>query len=108
LIRSEPTSKTRGWVPLFVDKSSQPFRAQLASASATPDIANHYPHDGNYDHEYESVEGNAYTYRVFHRKSAVYGVEAIKAADGRGQRERVILRHLKNVFVRMILGFPGK
>jgi hypothetical protein len=81
---------------------------QLASGSATPDVANQYPHDGNYDQEYETGEGNEYTYRIFHRKFAAHGVEAIKTTDGRGHREHIIFRHLEGVFVRMILRFPGK
>jgi hypothetical protein len=84
------------------------FRAQFASASTTPDIANQCPHDGNYGHDYENGEGHEYTHRIFHRKFAVYAVEAVKAADGRRQREHIILRQLQDVFVRMILGFPGK
>src|ERR1700735_4585395 len=84
------------------------FRGQLASASATPDKANERPHEGDRDHEYENGEDDEYTYRIFHRELAVYGVEAIKAVDGCGQREHIILRHLKDVFVRMILGFTRK
>src|SRR5271156_3421296 len=89
-------------------RSALDFGAQLASASARPDIANQRPHDGNYGHDHKNGEGHEYTYRIFHLKFAVYSVEAVKAADGRSQRRHILLRHLKDVFVRMILGFPGK
>jgi hypothetical protein len=32
----------------------------------------------HYDHECENGERNEYTYRILHRKFAMYGVEAIK------------------------------
>ena len=59
-IRSEPVSKARCWVPLLVwqVRSALVFRAQLASASATPDVAHQCPHNCNYGHEYEDGEGN--------------------------------------------------
>lgn len=68
------------------------FRAQLAGASAALDIANEGPHDGDCDHEYENSKGNQDTRGILHRKFAVYGVEAIKGVDGRGQGEHIIFR----------------
>jgi len=106
--RTDKQNPVLGPAACWQVQSDWDFHGQIASASATPEIANQYPHDPNYGQEYKTGEGDEYTHRVFHRKSAVYRVEAIKAPERRGQRERIILRHLEGVFVRMILRFPGK
>jgi hypothetical protein len=93
---------------LFAIHSGRDFRAYPTSAYSTPDKANHCPNGSNYCHEHENPEGNEDAHRIFHRKFAAYAVETVKAANRCGQRDQIILRHLKDVFVRVILRFPGK
>jgi len=46
---------------------------------------------------------NEYANRIHQDKFAAH-----RTADNRWQSEQIIFRHLKDVFVRMIVGLPGK
>jgi hypothetical protein len=79
-----------------------------ASALTAPDKANQYPHESE---EYRaSYDGqvNEYAHRIHHEERAAFGVKAIEAADGRGQSQQVLFRHLQDMFVGIVLRFPGQ
>jgi hypothetical protein len=81
-LRTDKQNQMLGSAACWPVPSALDLSAQLASESATPDIANQYPEDGNYDQEYKTGEGNEYTHRIFHRKIAVYGgVDEIKVGS---------------------------
>src|SRR5262249_23489998 len=80
----------------------------LGTALATPDIADQYPHQRNQHRTDENDLSNEYANRIHQDELAVHRVEPIETANGRWQREQIIFRHRKGVFMRMILGSPRK
>jgi hypothetical protein len=79
------------------------FLTKPPSTSAAPEITNQEPQQASRDGKDENGFRNEDANGIQHCKFAAYGIEAIKTTDGRRKGEQIILRHLKDVFVRMIL-----